>query len=50
MGTLSPRGEGYISKEPSKESSNSNKCNFFLAPWGEDARRASEGLLGWLIL
>ena len=46
MGTLSPRGEGYISKE----SSNSNKCNFFLAPWGEDARRASEGLLGWLIL
>jgi hypothetical protein len=19
------------------------KCNFFLAPWGEDARRAGEG-------
>ncbi len=39
MGILSPRGEGKVSNEPSRD-----KGNFLLAPWGEDARRAGEGL------
>ena len=42
--TLSPRGEGKVSISPSWESSQTNICNFFLAPWGEDAHRAGEGL------
>ena len=52
MGTLSPRGEGKVSisnhnsyiKRESKLFIIMFKCNFPLAPWGEGARRAGEGL------
>jgi len=44
MGILSPRDEGEVSIYPSKNCSLANKGNFLLAPWGEDARRAGEGL------
>ena len=44
--TLSPRGEGDITNEPSEGNSNNNRSNIPLAPWGEDAHRAGEGLSG----
>ena len=52
MGTLSPRGEGKVSisnhhsyiKRESKLFIIMFKCNLPLAPWGEGARRAGEGL------
>ena len=46
MGILSPRGEEEVSIEVSQDSSQANKGNSLLAPWGEDARRAGEGLKG----
>ncbi len=43
-GTLSPRGEGEVCNKPLTEFPITFKCNLNLAPWGEDARRAGEGL------
>ena len=41
-----PKGRGgkYVIL-PQRGSPIASKCNFLLAPWGEDARRAGEGLL-----
>ena len=44
--TLSPKGEGEVSNTPLLEPSQAIKGNIFLAPWGEDARRAGEGPWG----
>ena len=45
--TLSPKGEGEVSNTPLLEPSQAIKGNIFLAPWGEDARRAGEGRLSF---
>ena len=46
--TLSPKGEGEVSNTPLLEPSQAIKGNIFLAPWGEDARRAGEGPLSFI--
>ena len=45
--TLSPRSEGKVTLVRDKLIRNTN---FLLAPWGENARRAGEGLLGLYFL